>query len=49
MKVEVIKPVTLTLKVGSVVEIDDATALKIKQYVKVIEEKEKATKKKKGE
>lgn len=41
MKVEVIKPVTLTLQTGSIITIDASQFSLIKDFVKVKEEKKK--------
>lgn len=46
MKVIVKKPVTLTLQVGNVVEINDSQLSLLKEYVEVKEEKKRT---KKGE
>lgn len=41
MKVEVTKPVTLTLKAGCIIDIDATQLSLIKDFVKVKEEKKK--------
>lgn len=47
MKVKVNKEVTLTLRIGNIIEIDDSQFSLLSKYVEVIEEKEKEVKKKK--